>query len=153
MLEMRTRLLFTMRVLVHPRHDLLATPLGQRLILPVSGGEFDGDRLRGTILPDGGADWFLARANGTFTQDVRLTLRADDGACIGMRYSGVRHGPPEVNARLSRGEPVDPNEYYLRTAVFFETGAPRYAWINNIVAIGVGERLPNGAAYTIYEVL
>lgn len=137
-----------MRVFVHPRQDL-----GHRAVLPVSGGDFDGDRLRGTVLPDGGADWLLLRADGSFQQDVRMTLRADDGALIGMRYSGVRHGPPEVNARLSRGEPVDPSEYYLRTAIFFETGSPRYAWINNLVAIGVGERLPNGAAYTIYEVV
>jgi hypothetical protein len=121
--------------------------------LPVAGGDFEGERLRGTILPDGGADWLLIRSNGSFQQDVRMTLRSDDGALIGMRYSGVRHGPPDVNARLSRGESVDPAEYYLRTAPFFETGAPRYAWINNIVAVGVGERLPNGATYTIYEVL
>lgn len=142
-----------MRVFVHPRHELHTTPLGQRCILPVSGGEFDGDRLRGTILPDGGADWLLIRGDGTYQQDVRMTLRTDDGALIGMRYSGVRYGSPEVNARISRGEHVNPADYYLRTAPFFETGARDYAWINNIVAVGVGERLPNGAAYTVYEVL
>ena len=70
-----------------------------------------------------------------------------------MRYSGVRHGPPDVNARLSRGEHVEPGEYYLRTTPYFETGDERYAWMNRIVTVGVGERLPNGADYTVYEVL
>lgn len=151
--ELRSRVLFTMRVFVHPRHELRTTPLGQRCILPVAGGDFHGERLHGIILPYGGADWLLIRADGSFQQDVRMTLRTDDGALIGMRYSGVRHGPPEVNARLSRGEHVDPGQYYLRTAPFFETGAQNYAWINNIVAVGVGERLPNGAVYTVHEVL
>jgi Protein of unknown function (DUF3237) len=148
MSELRSRPLFTLRVYVHPRHEL-----GTKCILPVAGGDFDGERLRGTVLADGGADWLTVRADGVFQQDVRMTLQTDDGAIIGMRYSGIRHGPPDVNERLKRGEYVSPDAYYLRTVPFFETCAAQYAWINNIVAVGVGERLPNGAAYAIYEVL
>jgi hypothetical protein len=48
---------------------------------------------------------------------------------------------------------VDRREYYLRTAPFFETCAVRYSWLNTIVAVGVGERLPNGATYEVFEVL
>ena len=48
---------------------------------------------------------------------------------------------------------VDPSEYYLRIAPFFETAAPKYAWINNIVSIGVGERTPMGASYHVFEIL
>jgi len=29
----------------------------------------------------------------------------------------------------------------------------KYAWLNTIVSIGVGERLPNGASYDVFEVL
>jgi hypothetical protein len=148
MTALRSRVLFTMRVFVHQRHEL-----GTHSILPVAGGDFEGDRLRGTILPTGGADWLLARPDGSFQQDVRMTLQTDDGALIGMRYTGVRHGAPDVSTRLSRGDLVDPSEYYLRTVPFFETGAAPYAWINNIVSVGVGERLPNGAVYTVHEVL
>jgi hypothetical protein len=70
-----------------------------------------------------------------------------------MTYRGVRHATPEVSARIAAGETVPPSEYYLRTAPFFETGAPAYAWLNTIVAIGVGERLPNGARYEVFEIL
>ena len=58
---------------------------------------------------------------------VRITLVTDDGALILMTYRGVRYGPPEVIARLGRGETVDPAEYYLRTAPFFETASPKYS--------------------------
>jgi hypothetical protein len=87
-------------------------------------------------------------------QDVRLTLRTNDGAFIYVRYSGMRHGSPEVMARLAKGENVDASEYYFRVAPIFETGAERYAWLNKILAIGVGERLPqNTIRYTVFEIL
>jgi hypothetical protein len=148
-----SRPLFTLRIQLHPLQVVGATPLGQRRIVPVSGGDFAGERLRGTILPHAGSDWLLERADGSFQQDVRLTLETDDGALIGMTYRGVRHSSPEVAARLARGEPVELSEYYLRTAPFFETGAERYGWLNTIVAVGVGQRIPNGATYDVFEVL
>jgi hypothetical protein len=52
-----------------------------------------------------------------------MTLLTDDDALILMTYRGVRHGPPDVIARLGRGEPVDLSEYYLRSAPFFETAS------------------------------
>jgi Protein of unknown function (DUF3237) len=58
-----------------------------------------------------------------------------------------------VSAKLARGEQVDPSQYYLRIAPFFEIGGARYAWLNNIVAVGVGERLPDRVVYQVLEVL
>ena len=130
------------------------TPFGQRRLVPVSGGTFEGTRLRGTVLPRTGADWLLERADGSFQQDVRLMLQTDDAALISMTYRGVRRASAEVAGRLARGERVDPGQYYLRIAPFFETAAASpYAWLNNIVAVGVGERLAASVAYDIFEVL
>ena len=70
-----------------------------------------------------------------------------------MTYRGVRHGPPEVLARMARGESVEPSEYYFRTAPFFETAAPKYAWLNVIVSVGIGERRPDGVLYRVFEIL
>ena len=70
-----------------------------------------------------------------------------------MTYRGLRHGPQDVLARLDRGEPVDPAEYYFRTACLFETAAERYAWANGVVAVGVGHRFPDGPVYSVFEVL
>jgi hypothetical protein len=149
MRTMQSRHLFRIEVEVHPPQDLGA----QRRIVPVAGGKFEGARLRGEVLPQAGADWILVRPDGTLQLDVRLTLRTDDGALIFMLYRGVRSAPREVAARLAQGERVDPSEYYFRTAPFFETGNPRYAWINNIVSVGVGERMPNTVLYEVFEVL
>ena len=82
-----------------------------------------------------------------------MALETDDGALILMSYRGVRHASAEVSAKMARGEPVDRSEYYLRTAPFFETISERYAWLNHIVSVGVGGRMPNGAKYDVFEVL
>jgi hypothetical protein len=85
--------------------------------------------------------------------DVRLTLKTEDGALIGMTYRGFRHGPPAVIERLNRGETVDPSGYYFRIAPLFETSAPRYDWLNRIICVGTGHRLPQGPVYRVFEVL
>ena len=51
---------------------------------PLTGGHFEGPRLRGTVLPGGSADWLLLRADGVLEMDLRATLRTDDGALISM---------------------------------------------------------------------
>jgi hypothetical protein len=80
-------------------------------------------------------------------------LKTDDDALIGMTYRGRRQGSPEVIARVEKGEAVDPADYYFRIAPFFETAAAPYAWVNNVVAIGIGDRRADGPVYSIFEVL
>ena len=150
--EIRTRHLFDMTLQVSGMQPMGATPNGNRRNGLVAGGMFEGERLRGTVLP-GGADWIIARPDGCTTLDVRLVLRTDDGAAIGMIYRGLRHGPTEIMQRLDRGEPVDPSQYYFRTAIMFETASAPYDWLNRIFAIGTGRRPPEGPIYEIYEVL
>lgn len=150
--EVRSQPLFVLEAELHKPQMVAKTPFGERKIVTVAGGTFKGERLQGTILP-GGADWALKRNDGALQLDVRLTLQTDDGAAIYMTYRGIRHGPEAVLARLSKGEPVDPSEYYFRIAPFFETGVAKYAWLNNIVCVGYGERMTQGPRYTIYEIL
>lgn len=153
MAEIKSKHLFDLTLTLHPTLDLGATPFGQRRMVPVSGGQFTGERLRGEVLPHAGSDILLIRPDGAIQQDVRLALKTDDGALILMTYRGVRQGPPAVMARLARGEAVDPTEYYFRTAPFFETGAPKYAWLNGIVSVAMGERPPSGVLYRVFEIL
>jgi hypothetical protein len=54
---------------------------------------------------------------------------------------------------MARGEVVAASEYYLRTAPFFKTSSPRYAWINKLVAVGVGERRADSVVYEVFEIL
>jgi hypothetical protein len=150
--EIKTKHLMTLKLLVTGLQVVGPTPAGDRRIGLVAGGTFEGERLRGVVLP-GGADWLMVRADGATTLDVRIVLQTDDGAAIGMTYRSQRHGPADVMARVAKGEAVDPASYYFRTAVSFETAADRYAWLNGIIAIGTGHRPPEGPVYDIFEVL
>jgi hypothetical protein len=150
---LRTELLCELEARLGPPREFGETPRGGRRFFPVTGGSFEGPRLRGEVLPEGG-DWAMARRDDVLELDVRITLRTDDGALIYARYPGLRRATPEVLLRWARGEAVDPGEYYFRTTPLFETSAPQYAWLNSIIAVGVGERRPpSRVAYSIFEIL
>ena len=151
--ELESRHLFTITMKLPPTLELGPTPSGNRRVFTVSGGEFSGDRLRGEVLPLASSDLLLVRGDGSSQQDVRLILQTDDRALILMTYRGVRHASAEVSARIARGEQVSPSDYYLRTAPFFETSSSKYAWLNRMVSVGVGERVAHGVKYEIFEIL
>jgi hypothetical protein len=150
--EIRTAHLFTLTLSVGAPQPIGAGPAGNRRVVTVTGGRFEGERLRGAVL-EGGSDWIIARPDGTVALDVRMVLQTDDGALIGLTYRGLRHGPAEVMDRVNRGEPVDPSTYYFRTAMMFETAAPKYEWLNRIIALGTGHRTAEGPVYEVFEVL
>jgi hypothetical protein len=149
---MDLRPLMTMQVTVEGPQAIGAVPKGKRVTAPVTGGSFEGARLRGKVLP-GSSDWTLLRSDGVLELDLRLTLETDDGALIHMASFGLRHGPAEVLAAIARGEAVDPSSYYFRTTLRFETGHPKYAFLNKLLALASGDRRPTGPIYSIYEVL
>ena len=150
--ELKSEFLFTVRVGVSKLHDIGETPFGLRHIDMLGAGSFAGPRLKGQVLP-GGMDQKIFRADGAMIPNVRLVLQTDDEAMIYMSYTGVRYGTPEVMQRIADGEEVDPSEYYLRNTPYFETASEKYDWLNRIVAVGVGRRLPDHAAYDVFEIL
>ena len=150
--EIRLKPLLVLRLDVRPLQIVGETPGAFRRVGIVPGGSFSGARLSGEVL-EGGSDWQNVRGDGSTTLDVRLVLKTDDGALIGMTYRGVRHGPADVIGRLEKGETVDPESYYFRIAPSFETASQTYAWLNRISAIGTGHRLAGGPVYSVFEVL
>jgi len=88
----------------------------------------DTPRTSGKVLPLGG-DWELIDANnsnGTLTIDVRQTFQLDDGAVIQVFETGATQTDGTAHVRLT-----------------YETGSPKYYWINSIVAIGIIRPLPS----------
>ena len=129
--------LFTMDLQVAERVQVVkGGPHGTRIIGEVAGGTFNGERLRGSVVPPGG-DWVTARSDRSLQLDVRLTLVTDDDGVILMQYKGI----------------ADTNLGVARSAPLFETGDDRYAWINNVQGIGVGRLHPEGGVtYEVYAV-
>lgn len=132
--------------------DLGETPQGHRRIVPLTGGTFAGPEINGTLLPGASADWQIVLADGTALGDVRYTLKTDGGDLLYVQSRGVRHGRPEVLARLGRGEDVDASEYTFRTSTQIETAAAALDWLNKGIFISVGGRQPGAVIYETYLV-
>ena len=147
----RSRPLFVMRLDVRPYQIIGGVEGAFRRIGVVPGGVFEGERLSGTIL-EGGNDWQTVRADRAVELDVKLCLKTNDDAMIGMTYKGIRRGLSDVLDRVDRGEDVDPSEYYFRTNPVFETSS-LYSWMNGIIAVGIGYRTSLGVIYSIFEIL
>ena len=148
---MNLRALLKAEITLDEPLELGDTPLGRRRIIHITGGRFSGARLSGRVLA-GGADWQVIRADGVADLDARYTLETHDGALIYVRNRGYRHGPAEVLKRISLGEDVNPSLYYMRTTPSFETGDPRYAWLNRMVCVATGARRPAAVELEIFEV-
>jgi glucuronate isomerase len=133
---MNSRPLMIVRLETSATQEIGATPHGKLSVFPITGGSFEGERLRGKVRA-GGGDWVTAKADGTFELDLRATLETDDGALIHMTFTGVR----------------DDENRYLRTLPRFETAAPNYAFLNRLLALGIGEIRPEGPVHAIEEIL
>jgi hypothetical protein len=91
------------------------------------------------VLP-GGDDWTIKRSDGVVELDLRITLEADDGALIHMTFEGLLDDPA-------------PGRPYFRTLPRFETSAPKYSFLNRMLAVGMGETSGDGPVHRIEEIL
>ena len=131
---LRSTLLMDLALDIAGAHDA-----GPRRIIPVTGGRFQGPRLRGRVL-GGGGGWRIDRPDGAGELNLRATLETDDGELICLWSRGIARRP-------AGGTP------YVRTTPVFETASARYGWLNRLVAVGVGRGEPEPASYRVYEIL
>ena len=143
---------FTYRVQIKPPVDIGAGPFGHRMIFEVTEGEVEGERLNGTVLT-GGAEWFLAGADGYGRVDVRLQMTTHDGANIYFQYFGILEINEASLGAIGAGAATDFEDHYFRTTPRLETGDERYAWVNHTVFVGKGHVLPGLLVeYDVYRV-
>ncbi len=127
-------------------------PYGTRLIFEVTGGSFEGPRLNGQVL-SGGGDWLLVGPDGWGRLDVRAQILTDDGAAVYVSYFGVLEMNEQVQRAAAEGSGTEYTDQYFRTAPRFETGDPRYAWLNQTLFVAEGHlRAGRSVEYKVYRV-
>lgn len=115
--------LCTMAVTLKNPLDAGNSPTGQRVIVEIATASLSG-RITGS-LAGSSADWLTMTPGGLGLPDVRLAIRTNDDAVVLMHYSGrIRFVPGQAST--------------VMIAPVFETGDPRYSWLNEIQAVGKG---------------
>jgi Protein of unknown function (DUF3237) len=113
---------YTAWVDIGPRRALGASPLGQRFLVDILGGHFEGPGLCGRVLP-GGADRQLLRPDGVRELDALYELQADDGSVLTVRN------------RTCVDEAV-PGDRYARSVVQLTAPAGPHEALNRRVHVG-----------------
>lgn len=109
---------------IEPGIDLGAGPIGQRAMVPITGGTFEGPNIRGTVLA-GGADRQLLRGDGVRTLDALYELQTDDGAIFTVR-----------NQVLISPQPEQPRFSFIQI-----TAPEEYGWLNQSIHVGTLDSL------------
>lgn len=142
---------FTIDASIGPFTPQGAGPLGQRLHIPIVGGEVTGPLLTGRIR-SGGSDWALLRADGATFIEAHYTLEAHDGTLIYVQSRGLRVSSAAVLARLQAGEDVADDEVYFRCAPTFEAPDGPHAWLNQRLFVAPVRRTANGVRLQVFQV-
>jgi hypothetical protein len=124
-----------------------------RAAVYAASGRIEGPRLNGRVIPMSGGDFPLMRPNGILDFDARYLLEADDGAVIYMQNRGYRWGTPEAMAAMSKNQPVDPADYYMRVVPKFEAPEGPHEWMGQHVFVGSAEKIPDGNRIHYFVVL
>ena len=123
------------------------------MVFNVDDASIDSPRLKARLKAPSG-DWIRIQPNGNWKLDVRLLMETDDGVPIFVHYNGVFRMSPQLGERLASGETIPGSEMYFRSAPYFETGSEKYAWLNDILAIGKIRSFGGGSVvYDVFEVL
>ena len=103
------------------------TQHGQRTIIPITGGTFEGPAIKGTII-NGGADYQLNNnAIGRTELEAIYCIKTDDGVNILVRNRGII-----ANGKDEQGNPT----FYFKAAPQIEAPADsKYAWLNNAIFV------------------
>ncbi len=148
---LRTRYAFTITAHIGEVVSAGDTGHGVRRIIPIVGGEVRGE-INGTVCPFG-ADFQIIRPNELIELEAKYALATDDGAVIYVENKGIRFGPLELLQKLKRGEPVDPELIYCRTAPRFETGHDRYRWLMENLFVASVARHADRVVIDVHRVL
>ena len=122
------------------------TAHGSRVVIPITGGTFEGPNMKGTVL-EGGADYQLVdQAKGRNEIEAIYSIKTDDGVYIHVRNCGLIVTSPGPDGR--------PN-FYFRCAPKFEAPSDsKYNWLNNSLFLCKPGGFPSeGISLRVWRVL
>lgn len=97
--------------------DIGPSPLGNRRIINITGGEFAGPRIKGKVMP-GGADRQLIRKDGVRLLNALYELQTDDGAVITVNnrvlIDSQPNGPQYAFSHIDITAPEGPHDWLNR---------------------------------------
>lgn len=131
-----------------------ATPGEGLHFAPVTGGIFDGPRLRGRVL-GGGGDWWNGRGL-TVTLDARYVIEAEvPGGTAGVEVvnRGIWRTDEASFERMLAGEPIGEAELYYRTAFTFRTEHPALQWLTESQFIGYARPEPGLVIIRVFRLI
>jgi hypothetical protein len=133
---------------------------GDRGMVVLEGGDFEGPLLSGIALPGSGGDFCLFRPDGVLAGDARYLLQEKDGSVFMLQTRAYIWGRgPEVMAKFERiahglsKEQILPDEVYFRTMTTFEAPTGKHDWLARHAFVGVGRRTESGNIIRYYKVL
>jgi hypothetical protein len=147
-----TKYVFTITALIGGVTSAGEIGHGVRRIIPIVGGEVEGDGINGKVCAFG-ADFQIIRPNQLIELEAKYAFETDDGAVVYVENKGIRFGPLELLEKLKRSEPVDPKLIYFRTVPKFETGSEKYRWLMENLFIGSAARHAGRVVIDVHQVL
>ena len=135
--QLAAELIMELSVNIAPPIVVGETHKGYLKVIPITGGSFQGQELRGEIIP-GGADWNTAM--GSSPEDpagirqifAKYTIRTHDGIVISVENEGWKS--------------IDPADATsIATVPKLQTASPRYHWLNYGVYVGSLTPRANGS--------
>jgi len=143
--------IFEANVTLGAPQELGATAAARSRFVPITGGTVSGPKMKGTIL-SGGGDWQEIGNDGVTLIHARYLMKASDGTAIAIDNPGVRVASPDIIARLTAGEDLDPALYYFRTTPSFQVAKGPHDWLRRSVFICQGIRHPQSVALRFFQV-
>jgi len=141
--------LMTLRANIGETLEVGDVATGVRRVASITGGDFEGERLRGTVQASGG-DWLVVGSDGVGRLDVRVVLTTDDGANLYLNYTGLIEYNDAIVAAFQSGGSTEYGDALLLTQIRFEAGDERYGWLNRCLGVAEGRLLPGAVEYRVY---
>lgn len=121
--DFKTEHLWNAKVKISQMINVGKSKYGTRRVIPITGGTFEGSKIKGVVLP-GGEDWQLVRPDGDTELYARYLLKTEDGVVIQVTNRALMHSSSTgfyTKSVIDLEAPIDSPYEYLNHAIILGT--------------------------------